>query len=104
MPDLRRGRENGVHRPGYQEPSRFDLGACDACNTGFVLDTAVDTRPIYEAIYAAAEVVPGYNRYVRYARDILAVDDPLGWLAAQEVSYWGIRQHVSMPIEIAHFC
>lgn len=80
--------------PGYQEPSRFDLGACDACNTGFVLDTAVDTRPIYEAIYGAAEVVPGYNRYVRYARDILAVDDPLGWLATQEVSYWGIRQHV----------
>ena len=80
--------------PGYQEPSRFDLGACHVCNTGFVLDAAVDTRSIYEAIYGAAEVVPGYSRYARYARDIHAVDDPFGWLAAQEVVYWGIRQHV----------
>lgn len=77
--------------PGYQKPAVFDIARCADCNTSFVPASGIDTRPIYDAIYRHVERVPGYSRYLKFAE---AVDDhpaPLEYLAAQEVTYWGIK-------------
>lgn len=87
-------REVFAQYPGYQEPYCFDLAACTACHTGFVLGPHEDTTPIYEAIYRNAENVPGYGRYWRYAQEVLRVTTPLEWLAAREPAYWAIHHHL----------
>ena len=80
--------------PGYQEPDVFDIARCNTCQTSFVLADGIDVSPIYEAIYRQASVIPGYGRYAVYAREILKSEDPLGYLADQEVIYWGVRRRL----------
>ena len=47
---------------------------------------------LYDAIYRNAQHLPGYCRYVRYARGCESADDALGYLANQEDVYWAVAQ------------
>lgn len=77
--------------PGYQEPDVFDIARCADCNTSFVPVSGLDTQPIYDAIYRQVESVPGYSRYATFAKAVDQHPSPLAYLAAREVTYWGIR-------------
>jgi 2-polyprenyl-3-methyl-5-hydroxy-6-metoxy-1,4-benzoquinol methylase len=77
--------------PGYQLPSRYDIWACARCDTKFAEPLAVDGR-VYDLIYRYIEHVRGYARYARYARAVVHEQDPLGYLADEEDSYWAIAE------------
>ena len=53
------------------------------------LPTESDER-IYEAIYNNVAIIPGYARYLHYARQVLLENDPLHYLMNCEECYWGI--------------
>ena len=80
--------------PGYKEPDRFDIARCAECDTNFVLLGDYDLGGLYDAIYRQVEDIPGYSRYARYAQRVLREQDPLEFLAHEEVVYWGIREHL----------
>jgi SAM-dependent methyltransferase len=80
---------------GYQEPARFDVGACSTCDTAFVHPTAVDPGPLYDLIYAQADRIPGYARYLRYADGVLRSPDPLRYLADSEDMYWAVDRYLA---------
>jgi SAM-dependent methyltransferase len=83
--------------PGYRAPSTFSIAACDACRTSFALPLRADGG-LYEQIYAQSAVIPGYERYERFARKIGRVADPLAFLAESEENYWGVREFArSLP-------
>ena len=78
--------------PGYVEPSRFDIVRCFACDTNYALFNGGDLSALYDRIYARPSLVPGYNRYSRYAAQVSEVADPLGFLADNELSFWALRE------------
>jgi SAM-dependent methyltransferase len=83
--------------PGYRAPSSFSIAACDACRTSFALPMLAD-EGLYEQIYAQSALIPGYERYERYARRIERVADPLAYLAEREENYWAVREFArSLP-------
>ena len=75
--------------PGFMEGRSYRVRHCVECGTALADPLSVDPQ-IYQVIYAQAEVVPGYNRYSRYADEIARQRSPLRYLAGCEESYWGI--------------
>jgi SAM-dependent methyltransferase len=71
---------------GYLEGYRTMIMECDACSLRFSGRLDVPAG-LYDAIYRHAAVLPGYDRYARYAREILDVADPIGYLARNEQPY-----------------
>ncbi len=61
--------------PGYQEPHTYAVHHCSHCNTAFVTPCEVDHQ-IYDQIYQKIGDVPGYERYLRYANQVLHEKDP----------------------------
>jgi len=84
--------------PGYQEPYTFRIYHCPACNTAYSRPH-VDTSVIYEHIYRNAVRVPGYNRYLRYARFIKKFPDPIGYLARSAETYWAVKEALAHHIK-----
>lgn len=78
---------------GYQEQSKFDIYHCDFCKVAFVMPLEVDEL-LYEHIYKNASQMTGYERYVRYAEQVLSLKNPLEFLAFSEDIYWGIQQTI----------
>jgi SAM-dependent methyltransferase len=71
---------------GYVEGYRVSILECSECSLRY--SSRLDVPPrLYEAIYRNADVLPGYDRYARYAREIRASPDPLAYLAASELPY-----------------
>ncbi|WP_185155539.1 class I SAM-dependent methyltransferase [Rudanella paleaurantiibacter] len=54
---------------------------------------AVDEN-IYNKIYSNAHIVPGYDRYYRFANDVLKVRNPFLFLSEIEDTYWSIYHFV----------
>lgn len=81
---------NGSH-PGYVEGYAFAVYHCSGCGAAFALPR-VETDPIYERIYGQADRIPGYARYVAYAREVGCRSDPLGYLASREEAYWAVAR------------
>jgi SAM-dependent methyltransferase len=81
--------------PGYQEPHTFQIYHCAHCNTAFSLPRAVDTQQVYELIYQKGAVVPGYDRYWKYAQHVKTIDGALDYLAQSEDTYWSVREALS---------
>jgi SAM-dependent methyltransferase len=81
--------------PGYQEPFTYEIYHCDSCHTGFSLPMD-DSSVIYENIYKNGDKVPGYNRYWRYARNIINVSEPLDYLARNDDDYWSVKKALQM--------
>jgi SAM-dependent methyltransferase len=75
---------------GYKRPSRFDIYECTACGSS-VADALPDAA-LYDAIYREAERIPGYERYVRYAKAVRSSGDPLRLLARSEEMYFAIAR------------
>tara|TARA_R100000935_G_scaffold21876_2_gene40414 strand:- start:73499 stop:74524 length:1026 start_codon:yes stop_codon:yes gene_type:complete len=76
---------------GYQLGMKFNIYACDACDTSFSMPRA-DTSLIYDAIYSNGKNVPGYNRYWSYMNEVKTAEKPLAFLANSEEAFWGIQQ------------
>lgn len=76
---------------GFIAPSEFDVYQCERCDTTFA-SFEVAEPTLYDAIYSRAHLLPGYDRYKRYAAGVAQADDPLAWLAEQEDVYWAVKQ------------
>ena len=77
--------------PGYQMPDRFNIYHCLDCNTAFSSPT-VDATSIYESIYNNAELVPGYERYSKYAQIVKEIANPMKFLSQSEETYWSVNE------------
>jgi SAM-dependent methyltransferase len=76
---------------GYRADTFFEVMECSVCGTNFASPAEPDEK-IYEAIYKNVATVPGYSRYLRYARQVVKEKDPLHYLMNCEDCYWGITQ------------
>ncbi|MEO8416357.1 MAG: class I SAM-dependent methyltransferase, partial [Ginsengibacter sp.] len=76
---------------GYSEGERFDIYYCSSCNTSFAWPHAVDSK-IYDIIYSKPDIVPGYNRYALYAKEIISKKNALDYLADKEPMYYAVRE------------
>jgi len=83
-----------AHFPGHKEGMEFRIYHCNDCNTSFALPKE-DATKIYNFIYSHGEVVPGYNRYLRYFNTIKQQDHPLEYLAQSEPAYWGLKESLN---------
>ena len=88
--------------PGYQEPMTFEIFHCKSCNTSFSLPRLVDTKEIYDSIYANGINVPSYSRYWIYAESVKKKTKPFDYLARSEHVYWGVRESLSKVIKNKH--
>ncbi|QRF75046.1 bifunctional 3-demethylubiquinone-9 3-methyltransferase/ 2-octaprenyl-6-hydroxy phenol methylase [Thermoplasmatales archaeon] len=71
--------------PGYVVNTKYDIYKCNQCITQFIV--APDTpEEIYNAIYSL-DCVPGYDRYKKYANEIIRYSDPFKYLSKQESAY-----------------
>jgi SAM-dependent methyltransferase len=82
---------------GYRAGTFFDVIGCSICGTNFILSTGPDEK-VYEAIYKNVAVVPGYARYLHYARQVLKEKNPLQYLMNCEDCYWGIASTILTEI------
>lgn len=78
---------------GYMEGLQYDVYECSKCIASFVDPLYCDPQ-IYNHIYSQVDIVPGYNRYVRYASLVSKVSNPLEVLANSENIYWAVKQSV----------
>lgn len=78
--------------PGYQEPTLYDIYHCSSCDTSFANPLVVNGA-LYDLVYSKIDQVPGYNRYAKYASDVLECEDPLAYLAHEDV-YWSVKDYV----------
>src|SRR5687767_13030275 len=78
---------------GYQEPAVFDIYHCSQCSTAFSHPGEVDHR-VYDLIYSKIAEVPGYERYLYYANQVVSNKEPLKYLSQSEDMYWGIAQYL----------
>lgn len=76
---------------GYQEGMSFQIYLCTSCNSSFALPR-VDVQEIYNSIYTQTEIVPGYDRYYKYANEILKYNNPLEYLTNVESTYWSVAK------------
>lgn len=85
------GRASEVHSnyTGYKQPQTFQIYSCSSCNTNFSVPR-IDASSLYDVIYSQREKHPGYDRYWGYARDVKINNDPLGYLAEAEPTYFGV--------------
>ena len=76
---------------GYAEDQKFNIYYCPSCNTSFVWPHQV-SQDIYNHIYSQANVIPGYNRYALYAKEIRNKKNPLDYLAGKEAVYYAVKE------------
>lgn len=79
-----------TNQPGYKEPDQFEIHYCSLCNTSFSIPRENNIDEIYELIYRNAHRLPGYDRYHRYADEVLKHNNPIEWLINQEPNYWSV--------------
>ena len=79
--------------PGYQEGRNYTIYECEGCLSSFASPLASDDS-IYGRIYKNIQSVPGYNRYYRYAHEVLKQKKALDYLSRQEESYWAVARHL----------
>jgi SAM-dependent methyltransferase len=81
-----------TQQPGYQRPNLFSILQCDSCGTAHALPLETSAA-VYDLIYSQASILPGYDRYARYAGEIRRAGDPLAYLGAQEDVYWAVWRY-----------
>lgn len=89
----RTSRCKNLKHPGYQQSTYFSIYHCKHCETAFALPMKIDQQ-LYNCIYSQIEDIPGYDRYLRYANEILNKEKPLEYLAEEEDIYWGIKAYL----------
>lgn len=78
---------------GYQTGKFYDIYHCSACYTAYASPLKVD-QGVYNHIYNQIGQVPGYDRYLKYADQVLLEDEPLNYLSQSEDMYWAIQQYL----------
>jgi SAM-dependent methyltransferase len=78
---------------GYLEGYRVCVLECPRCLLRFSSRLDVPDG-LYDAIYRHTEMLPGYDRYARYATAVTRHPQPLDLLASCELPYWYVRDHV----------
>lgn len=78
---------------GYQQGIHYDIYFCGNCDASYADPLEVDEN-LYNIIYSKAKTLPGYDRYYRFAKDVLKVKNPLQYLAETEDTYWAIYDYV----------
>jgi SAM-dependent methyltransferase len=86
---------------GYQEGKTFSIYECEGCSCSYASPLHVDDG-IYTHIYRDAEFVAGYNRYHRYAHEVLQQKSPLCYLSHQEEAYWAVAQQLRKRRQFKH--
>ncbi|MBU2554439.1 MAG: methyltransferase domain-containing protein, partial [Bacteroidetes bacterium] len=84
--------------PGYQEPATFKIYHCPECNTAFSLPMT-ESISIYENIYKNGDLVPGYDRYWKYAQKVKETENPIEYLSDVEEIYWGVKEALSLIVK-----
>lgn len=79
---------------GYKADSSYAIYHCSSCLTAFAMPMQVDEE-VYDIIYSKGREIPGYNRYVCYADEVLKQKKPLDFLAKEEDVYWGVQKYLS---------
>lgn len=79
---------------GYQEGSSYDIYFCKNCDASHARPLEIDEN-LYNVIYSKAKELPGYDRYHRFAEDVLKVNNPLLFLAETEDTYWAVYNYLS---------
>jgi len=72
---------------------KFELRECAVCGASHAWPLIGDDA-VYERIYKQISLVPGYNRYDHYAREVLRQRDALSYLSDQEETYWAVAEHL----------
>jgi 2-polyprenyl-3-methyl-5-hydroxy-6-metoxy-1,4-benzoquinol methylase/O-antigen/teichoic acid export membrane protein len=80
------------NHPGYEQGILFDIYRCPKCDTRFI-DTVNLQIDLYDSIYSKP-VVAGYDRYARYAVQVLRAKNPLSFLASREPGCHMLYQHL----------
>lgn len=78
---------------GYVEGYQVCVLECPRCLLRFSSRLDVPGG-LYDAIYQHTEMLPGYDRYARYATAVTRHPQPLDLLASCELPYWYVRDHV----------
>jgi SAM-dependent methyltransferase len=78
---------------GYVEGYRVFILECHRCTLRFSSRLDVPDG-LYDAIYQHTAKLPGYDRYAGYADAVTRHRQPLDLLAACELPYWFVREHV----------
>lgn len=76
---------------GYVEHSIYNIYECCVCEASFCNPLKSDVN-VYDHIYANPDIIPGYERYVRYSKLVKQVKSPLDVLSNAENTYWSIRE------------
>lgn len=78
--------------PGYVEGEDFDVFFCQRCGaSSAVVPPDYDYNGLYDMIYKNPSLVPGYQRYLKYAQDAMAERDALAFLADAEPQYSALQ-------------
>jgi 2-polyprenyl-3-methyl-5-hydroxy-6-metoxy-1,4-benzoquinol methylase len=77
--------------PGYEKHKKYDIYHCSACKSNFIYEKDKNIG-LYNQIYANSNKIGGYDRYNRYAKEILTQKSPINYLVDQEEVYWSIWQ------------
>lgn len=77
----------GPDMKGYIEGTVYDIYECSNCGVAFS-NPAVSDPVVYDVFYQHADIVPGYERYQRYATLARKVRNPIGAITAAEPIYW----------------
>lgn len=67
---------------------------CRRCDLSFSSNRQIPEN-LYDSIYAVPQMIPGYDRYGRYADQVVAQADPLSWLAEAEGPYAVVEAHLA---------
>jgi 2-polyprenyl-3-methyl-5-hydroxy-6-metoxy-1,4-benzoquinol methylase len=78
--------------PGYERGTVFDIYQCQQCCTHFI-DTTRARFDIYDSIYSTEGII-GYDRYSRYATQVLQKKNPLRFLASQDAGYYLLYEYL----------
>lgn len=76
--------------PGYILPDTYDIMYCKWCDTAYSSPLEVNEK-LYDLIYNQGASIPGYQRYLRYAHEVLSEEDPLAYLSGKEDVYWAVN-------------
>jgi SAM-dependent methyltransferase len=83
---------------GFIEGYRTSIARCEPCDLHF--STCMDIPDgLYDRIYADPAHIYGYERYVRYAAEIVTQPDPLAYLARQELAYAFVADSLGVPAQ-----
>lgn len=80
------------HYQGYIEGDFYEIFACNNCFSHFINPSKIDSN-LYSIIYNEENLL-GYDRYFKYANEIISQSNPLKYLADQESTYYPVYKYL----------